>query len=53
MSFKGEFEEKKENEVSYDIYERAINLPSYHDMTEADVQRVCALIRKFLKNGNE
>ena len=47
------FEEKKENEVSYDIYERAINLPSYHDMTEADVQRVCALIRKFLKNGNE
>jgi perosamine synthetase len=34
------FKEKRENSVSYDIYARAINLPSYHDMTDHDIERV-------------
>ena len=29
---------------------RAINLPSYHDMTEADIGRVCDVIGQLL-NG--
>jgi perosamine synthetase len=36
--------------VAYDIYRRAINLPSYHDMTPGDQDRVAAVIRKCLKN---
>lgn len=43
------FEEKKENVVAYDIYNRAINLPSYHDITKQDVIRICNLIIDFLK----
>ena len=41
------FEEKKENVVSYDIYDRGINLPSYHDITKEDVQSVCEIIIKM------
>ena len=38
------------NVVSYDIYARAINLPSYHEMTTDDIQRVCTLIRTVINN---
>jgi perosamine synthetase len=34
------FERQCENQVSYDIYERSINLPSYHDLTDEDAERV-------------
>ena len=34
------FKKQRENSVSYDIYERAINLPSYHDLTDEDMERV-------------
>jgi perosamine synthetase len=47
------FEEKKSNEVAYDIYDRAINLPSFHDITESQVKRVTELIIKYLSlHGN-
>lgn len=42
------FEKKEENVVSYDIFERAINLPSYHDLTINDMDRVIKIIREFL-----
>jgi perosamine synthetase len=32
--------------VSRSIYRRAVNLPSYHDMTQADVERVAAVMMK-------
>ena len=44
------FEEKKTNKVAYNIYERGINLPSYHDMRFEEAQKVCKLILQFL-NG--
>ena len=44
------FEEKKENKVAYNIYERGINLPSHHDMEFGDAQKICNLIAQFL-NG--
>ncbi|MCI2009064.1 MAG: DegT/DnrJ/EryC1/StrS family aminotransferase [Acetobacter peroxydans] len=42
------FKEQPENRVSYDIYRRALNLPSYHDMTQDDVQRVATIVRQVL-----
>ena len=46
------FEKKKENTISYDIYERGINLPSYHDMTKENVQKVSKVIFEYLKKNN-
>lgn len=43
------FEEKRENKVSYEIYERAINLPSHHELEYSQVERVVAEIKSFLK----
>lgn len=42
------FEEKPENEVSYSLYKRAINLPSYHDIREDEIDRVCEIIRRHV-----
>ncbi len=42
------FIEKPENIVSYGIYERAINLPTYHGLTELEMDRVMAIIRSHL-----
>jgi perosamine synthetase len=42
------FIEKKDNNVSYDIYYRAINLPTYHDITDGDVKRVVTVIKNAL-----
>lgn len=40
------FEPKPENLTSYQICQRAMNLPSYHDMTKRDVERVVDCLRK-------
>jgi len=40
---------RKDNKVSASLYERGLNLPSYHDLTEADIDRVCGVVRKYLK----
>jgi perosamine synthetase len=43
------FREKRENTISYDIPSRAINLPSYHDLTNEQIKYVCDLLKNFLK----
>jgi perosamine synthetase len=43
------FEGHRQNRVARDIPGRAINLPSYHDMTDADQDRVLDVIRTCLK----
>jgi perosamine synthetase len=48
MSLDG-IEKLYENKVSYDIFYRGINLPSYHDITENDVDRVVKCLKKSLK----
>lgn len=30
--------------TSYSLCERAINLPSYHDMSDSDIERVCSVV---------
>jgi perosamine synthetase len=42
------FERKVENTVSYGLFERAINLPTYHDLTDKEMDRVVSHIRKHL-----
>ncbi len=42
------FEAKTSNSISYDIPGRAINLPSYHDLTNAEQDRVTNVIRRSL-----
>jgi len=40
---------KPENKVAYDIPERAINLPSFHDITEEEQNRVIDVIRRLIE----
>lgn len=39
---------KEYNSVSYSIYNRAINLPCYHDINESDIDRVVDCIRRSI-----
>ena len=43
------FEAKPENVVSYGLYERAVNLPSYHDLTDEEIERVVRHVRAQLR----
>lgn len=48
------FEPMPRNVVAWDIPGRAINLPSYHDLTDGELCRVCQVIEKIQdepKNG--
>ena len=46
------FEEKKENTVAYNIYKRGINLPSFHDLTFEEAERVTEVLKNFLYEKN-
>lgn len=39
------FEHRPQNRISYSIYSRAINMPSYHDLSENDLKRVVVAIK--------
>lgn len=41
------FEAVHENIYAWSIPKRAINLPSFHDITEREIDRVCDLVRKL------
>lgn len=40
------FPSRPENVIAHDIFYRAINLPTYHDMDTQDLQHVCAIVRR-------
>jgi perosamine synthetase len=42
------FEKRQGNAVSYDIYERGVNLPSYHDLKKNDAEYVVNCLNNFL-----
>ena len=42
------FEARPANIVSYGLYERAVNLPTYHDLTETEMDRVIDTVRDFV-----
>lgn len=41
------FRREPGNKIAYDISQRSINLPSYHDMTTSEIDRVCSVIRRL------
>ncbi|KAB2645638.1 MAG: DegT/DnrJ/EryC1/StrS aminotransferase family protein, partial [Verrucomicrobia bacterium] len=41
------FESKPDNRNAWDIPKRAINLPSYHDIGESDLERVCRVLENM------
>ena len=43
------FESRPGNVVSHRLSARGINLPSYHDLSDADVQRVASHVRRHLE----
>jgi len=45
------FEARRENRWACDIPGRAINLPSYHDLTEAELDRVIDVVARTLGNS--
>ena len=42
------FADLPENRISYDLFPRAINLPTYHDLTEEDMDRVVVVLSRYL-----
>lgn len=47
------FPSRPDNIVAHDIYRRAINLPTYHDMATQDIQHVCEIIRRLVRTNND
>ncbi|CAB3883591.1 DegT/DnrJ/EryC1/StrS family aminotransferase [Achromobacter ruhlandii] len=45
------FEPCPQNVHAHDIPQRAINLPSYHDMTDADLARVTSALRRLIEES--
>lgn len=42
------FPSRPENMVAYGLYNRAINLPTYHDLETQNIQRVCAIVERVI-----
>lgn len=49
LSGQARFTPCRSNLVSYSIAPRGVNLPSYHDMTESDIKRVCDVVFEVLE----
>ena len=43
-----DFFDSAQTRHAHDIARRAINLPSYHDMTKGDIDQVCEVIKALL-----
>lgn len=43
------FKSKPENKESYRLFDRAVNLPSYHDITTPEIERVTKIIRTYIQ----
>ena len=42
------FESVETNIHSWDISERAINLPSFHDISEDDIHRITSIVKRLI-----
>jgi perosamine synthetase len=47
------FERQPDNKISYSLYLRALNLPSYHDIEENALAKVCRLVSDCFEGGND
>ena len=48
LSMQPMFEEQRHNSVAFGIWPRALNLPSFHGLTSADMDRICNILLDFL-----
>lgn len=48
LSMQPMFEEQRQNSVAFDLWPRALNLPSYHGLTNEEMDRVCCIVRSCL-----
>jgi len=46
------FPPMSDNHVSLDLVNRGVNLPSYHDINEADIGRVIKIVRRHVDSGS-
>ena len=46
------FKPRSANTVSYALHARALNLPSYHDIQDADLAKICNLVSQVLGGNN-
>lgn len=49
LSSLGLFPARPQNRHALDLPTRAINLPSYHDLSESDMDRVCDVVRELVR----
>jgi perosamine synthetase len=47
LSMQPMFDEQRKNSVAYGIWPQAINLPSYHGLSDKDMDRICGIVRDF------
>jgi perosamine synthetase len=47
------FERMPKTDVSHGLHRRAINLPTYHDLSESEMDRVIELIQEFIPSNVE
>jgi perosamine synthetase len=40
--------EKADNPITYSVFEKGINLPTYFDLSEDDVKYICEKIKELL-----
>ena len=52
LSIQPMFEGRPENHISHDIYKRAVNLPSYHDLSQSDIENVAKVVLDYLDSVN-
>lgn len=43
------FPDQPEHRVAYGLYPRAVNLPSYHDLSDEEINRVCDVVRQTIE----
>lgn len=48
LSMQPMFDEQRNNSVAFTIWPQAINLPSYHGLTSADMDLICDIVREYL-----
>lgn len=51
LSDLGHFERRLDTPISHDISSRALNLPSYHDLTEEELKRVADVVAAAVADG--
>jgi perosamine synthetase len=48
LSMQPMFEEQRQNVVAFGLWPRAVNLPSCHGLTNAEMDRVCSIVHACL-----